>query len=243
MSTDTPKPKPKPKPKRQKLQDNNPPPEVAPDVNAETTHTSAEDSAPQTEDSVATPTMTEVTMSTEVETLSSTETSASTPDARPLYPWEAANLSAAERLQLLIEAKAENTGRIAELAQKLTLAETVVADTKAALAGAAIQRHAVDTGLLEFNIGTAPRASGSRGPRVPAPTKDAILSYFEALGSHATLDGLAAHFGCAESTMRSTLNGMVAYGDIVTAKASELRAQGVELDATIAARTVFYSRA
>ena len=175
------------------------------------------------------------------ETISSTETQPTA--VRPLYAWEVPGLDAEEKLRLLITRKAENATTITELTQKLARAEEEVAGLKQSLTLLRTVGSAIDAGLLEFNIGTAPRATGTRGPRVPAPTKDAILSYFEATGvAHDTIDGLAFHFGCSESTLRGVLTGMVSYGDLATATASELRAKGVTLDAAVKARTVFYFR-
>tara|TARA_R110000868_G_C10925360_1_gene765976 strand:+ start:664 stop:1362 length:699 start_codon:yes stop_codon:yes gene_type:complete len=210
-------------------------PEVEPSVSAVTY---IETSVP--------PTMTEATMSetqTSTETTTSAETQPNT-NAGRLYAWEVPDLSPNEKLQYLIAGKAENATTITEVTQKLARAEEEVAGLKQSLTLLRTVGSAIDAGLLEFNIGTAPRHSGPRGPRVPAPTKDAILSYFEATGvARDTIDGLAFHFGCSESTLRGVLTGMVSYGDLVTATASELRAKGVTLDAAVKARTVFYFRA
>lgn len=228
-----PKPRKKSKPKSEVHANPSVEPEIELSISASS---SPETSVPPT--SAVTSTTTEAAMSDET----TTETQAST--ARPLYAWEAEGLGAEEKLRLLIAAKAVNTTTLAELQQKLARAEEAVDTTKNVLADVRFRGVAIDAGLLEFNIGTAPRAAGTRGPRVPAPTKDAILSYFEATGvAHDTIDGLAFHFGCSESTLRGVLTGMVSYGDLVTRTASELRAKGVTLDAAVKARTVFYARA
>lgn len=225
------KPKPKPKDSVNSDVESVVEPVVEPSISAVT---SLKTSVPPT---------TEATMSeTQTSTETTTETQAST--ARPVYAWEVPNLPPNEKLQLLITRKAESTTTITELTQKLARAEEEVAGLKQSLTLLRTVETAIDAGLLEFNIGTAPRHSGPRGPRVPAPTKDAILSYFDTTGvARDTIDGLAFHFGCSESTLRGVLTGMVSYGDLATATATELRAKGVTLDAAVKARTVFYFRA
>lgn len=182
----------------------------------------------------------EATMS---ETQTSTETQSNT-NAGRLYAWEVPDLLPSEKLQHLIAGKAENVTAVTELTQKLARAEEEVAGLKQSLTILRTVGSAIDAGLLEFNIGTAPRASGSRGPRVPAPTKDAVLAYFQDSGNnYTTVETLAAHFGCSESTLRGVLNGMVSYGDLTSMTASELRKNGVELPPEVKARTTFYFRA